>query len=81
MAHRKPLGTTCQLPNFTWNGDVDDPPTINDCLVSTAGTAYLIIGVEECARRDRFNLLLERIGDPPEGARVIEFYWLSRDKR
>lgn len=80
MAHRKPLGTTCRLDNFHWNGYLLEPPALGDCLVSDAGTAYLIVGVEECRRRDRFNLICERVDAPEPGARIIEFYWHRRER-
>lgn len=80
MAHRKPLGTTCRLGNFHWHGD-DLAPGLGDNLVSTAGTAYRIVGVEECLRPDRFNLVCERIAEPDIGARIISFFWFERRKR
>lgn len=81
MAHRKPLGTTCRCTNFEWNDDPDHPPELGDYLVSEAGTAYLIVGVEECRRRDRFNLTMERVAGASEGSRVIDFYWHSRERK
>jgi hypothetical protein len=48
-----------------------------DYLVSTAGTAYLVVGVAE--GRTRFHYTLERVALVPHDApNVYEFFWLSR---
>ena len=62
---------------------------MGDWLESSAGTIYLIVGIEECRRHDRINLVVERraaLGDvegalPTDEARVIDFYWHERRKR
>lgn len=74
MAHRKPLGTTCKI-HFaadTW----DVMPALDDYLVSDAGTAYRIVGLEE--GRTRINYVCERVAEPVPSCRVYEFYWLRR---
>jgi hypothetical protein len=56
MAHRKPLGTTCRTV-ADWEGET---PFLLDYLVTTAGTWYRIIGMEEKANPKKLGLLLER---------------------
>lgn len=72
MAHRKPLGTTCRT-TADWRGDT---PFLHDALVTSAGTWYRIVGMEETAsqlaalnlpveqRRFKLKLVLERVAEP-----------------
>lgn len=77
MAHRKPLGTTCEshFAKDAW----DRRPELGDFLRSEAGTTYLIVGIEE--GRTRFRYLLERVAEATPGSWVFEFYWLPRERR
>lgn len=77
MAHRKPLGTTCRIGFAERDVDWDPMPEIDDHLVTDAGTAYLIVGVEE--GRTRTTYVCQRIADTGTClGRVFEFYWLRR---
>lgn len=60
MAHRKPLGTTCRS-TLDWRGG---KPNVNDALVSSAGTWYRIVGVEEKRNPDKVGVVLERVARP-----------------
>lgn len=78
MAHRKPLGTTCEahFAKDAW----DRIPDCGDVLRSEAGTLYLVAGVIEGRTRNRY--VLERIGELPDGEFwLFEFYWLPRERR
>jgi hypothetical protein len=82
MAHRRPLGTTCEahFPIGPWcPPDVMDSPELGDYLVSEAGTAYIVVGLEE--GRTRVRYVLERAAEPEPDARVFGFYWLPRKRR
>lgn len=81
MAHRKPLGSTCSA-HFgmkAW----ERMPECGDYLVSTAGTAYLVVGLRE--GKTRVQYVLERAAAVPDGSAegfyVYEFFWLSRDRK
>ncbi len=81
MAHRKPLGTTCRITFADRDVDwTDDPPRIDDFLVSEAGTAYRIVGEEE--GRTRTAYVCERVADTAGegGRRVFVFYWMIRER-
>lgn len=76
MPHRKPLGTTCRIwfASDTW----EPMPDISSYLVSEAGTAYLIVGIEEHGSRTSY--LCERVAEPAPMAQIFEFYWLPRER-
>jgi hypothetical protein len=76
MGHRKPLGTTCSmtLNERDWAKPL---PELGEYLVSEAGTAYLVVGVED--GRVRRRLILERVAAAPVDAVVHRFFWLPRD--
>ncbi len=75
MAHRKPLGTTCKIGFSERDVDWDPMPTLDDYLVTDAGTAYKVVGVEE--GRTRTQYVCERVADVSEcGGVIFEFYWL-----
>lgn len=90
MAHRKPLGTTCRTI-ADWKGAT---PHLLDALVTSAGTWYRIVGVEEKANPAKLGLLLERQDEPEHlaegkvrwpdgeiGQGVHPFEWYPRDRK
>lgn len=77
VAHRKPLGTTCKIGFAARDVDWDPMPALDDFLVTDAGTAYRIVGVEE--GKSRTTYVCERVADTSEcEGMIFEFYWMRR---
>jgi hypothetical protein len=80
----KPAGSVVRLSRFKWHGD--DDPALGMWLVTDAGSAYEVTGIEETARSARgndprlFNFVCRKAyrDDVPADAFVAEMYW---DKR
>lgn len=76
-----PPGAIVKL-TYDWHGA--DPPADGDCIVTSGGSAYAILGVRHTGRPGRAALTclkLDGRGSVPAGARVLELYWYRRERR
>lgn len=79
----RPVGAVVSIAPYDWHGD-EPPPAEDDVVLSTGGTAYLILEARQTRRPGRLALRCLKLGPAsaiPEGARVVSLAWARRDRR
>lgn len=79
----RPIGAVVGIAPYDWRSD-EPPPTDGDVVLSTGGTAYLILEARRTLRPGRLALRCLKLGPAsaiPEGARVVTLAWARRDRR
>jgi hypothetical protein len=77
-----PVGALVTIDPYRWNGPPLDHPTVGDCLVTAAGSVYLIVAARWTGgRKARFTCrVLSRRGAVPRWRRSFDLKWDRRDR-
>jgi hypothetical protein len=75
-----PIGAVVRIGPYDWSGP-GMPPAQGDYLLSTGGSAYLVLEATATRRPGRYRLRCLKVDEPAPGIRCLPLFWYSRDKK